>query len=166
MSSDPELKLNLQKGERAEILRRRELWNWFRQPSERSHSIEWVPKSDHSEDGELIRKLQAGGAMIEYLVPRERLRPVFLIRPAYTLEAIAASLFADRANGVEYRSCEYCKELFFVGSRKTKLYCNKERCKNTAHQRRKRTNSRERKLNDEAISKLQANRATGRAKRK
>jgi hypothetical protein len=160
------LNRSLQKGERAKILRRRELWNWFRQPTGKARSIEWIPKSAHSEDGELISKLQAGGAMIEYLVPRDRLQPIFLIRPAYTLEAIAASVFADRANGVEYRSCECCKELFPVGSRKTKLYCNKERCKNTAHQRRKRANARERKLNTEAVNKFRTTRATERTDRK
>jgi hypothetical protein len=37
--------------------------------------------------------------MIEYLVPREKLRPVLLIRPTFTLQAIAAAVFADRANG-------------------------------------------------------------------
>jgi hypothetical protein len=86
--------------------------------------------------------------MIEYLVPRDRLRPVLLIRPEYTLEAIAAAIFADRANGVEYRTCKHCTELFRVGSHKDKMYCNTERCKNTAHQQRKRAKVRAKKMEE------------------
>jgi hypothetical protein len=144
----------------------RQVWSWFRQPAGKACSIEWIPKKSRPNDDKLVRKLQAGGAMIEYLVAREDLRPVFLIRPEYSLEAIAASVFAERANGVEYRSCEYCKELFLVGSHKNKLYCSKERCKNTAHQHRKRKKARERKLNSEASNELQTARAAGRAKTK
>jgi hypothetical protein len=161
-----ELNRSLQEGERDEFLKRRALCSWFRQPPGEARSIEWIPKSTHPEDEKLIRKLRAGGAMIEYLVPRDRLQPILLIRPAYTLEAIAASIFADRANGVEYRSCECCKELFPIGSHKTKLYCNKERCKNTAHQRRKRANARARKLSEKATNKSRTTHATKRVERK
>jgi hypothetical protein len=141
----PELTEYVREGERINAERKRQVGSWFRQPAGNACSIEWIPKTLQPDDDELARKLQAGGAMIEYLVPRDNLRPVFLIRPAYSLEAIAASVFADRANGVEYRSCKYCEELFLVGSHKNKLYCSKARCKNTAHQKRKRENARETK---------------------
>ena len=142
-------------GERHTILARRRICSWFRQPAGEASSIEWMSKR-HLDDDALIRKLRAGGAMIEYLVPRTDLRPVFLIRPTCTLEAIAATLFADRANGIEYRSCECCHELFLVGKRKNKLYCNQARCKNTAHQRRKRGKQPKGKGNKETANRVSA----------
>jgi hypothetical protein len=151
---NPELTGFAEEGKRKNAERRRQLWKWFRRPAGKACSIEWIPKNPQPNDGELFRKLQVGGTMIEFLLPREELRPVFLIRPAYMLEAIAASIFADRANGIEYRSCECCLELFPLGSHKNKLYCNQERCKNTAHQRRKRASLRDQKLTDSATDKL------------
>jgi hypothetical protein len=150
---NPELKHYLDEGERWKTKITRELYRWFLKPAGNACSVEWMPK-DPPNDGELLHKLQAGGAMIEFLLPRAELRPVFLIRPAYTLEAIAATLFADRANGIEYRSCECCHELFLVGKRKNKLYCNQERCKNTAHQRRKRELLRKKRVKDEANKEI------------
>jgi hypothetical protein len=161
----PEIRNSLQESELKMTQRRRELWSWFRQPNGNACSIEWIPTNERPRDDELIRKLQAGGAMIEYLVNRDRLRPVFLVRPSYTLQAIAAAIFADRANGVEYRQCELCKDLFRVGSHKNKLYCDKKSCKNTAHQRRKRANARERELK-KGHNKPRTARAADRAGRK
>ena len=165
MKRHPDIRNSLQESERKMTQRRRELWSWFRQPNGNACSIEWIPTNEQPRDDELIRKLQAGGAMIEYLVNRDRLRPVFLVRPSYTLQAIAAAVFADRANGVEYRQCELCKDLFRVGSHKNKLYCDKKSCKNTAHQRRKRANARERKLK-KGHNKSRTARAANRAGRK
>jgi hypothetical protein len=60
--------------------------------------------------------------------------------PVCTLEAIAAAIYVRRIGGVEYRACEVCSDLFEVGTRGEKKYCSRERCKNTAHQRRMRAN--------------------------
>jgi hypothetical protein len=94
---------------------------------------------------DLLRKLQTGGAMIEYLVPREELRPVLFITVKTTLEAIAAANYADRIHGVEYRECKECRKLFKLGVHKKRKYCDRERCKNSAHQR----DRRKRKRDDE-----------------
>lgn len=117
---------------------RAELCAWFRQPPDKACSIEWIPKSDANRNA--IDPLLEKGAMIEFLVPQEDMRPVLLIRPTNTLEAVAASIYADRIMGIEYRACEVCSELFELGSRGEKKYCSRERCKNTAHQRRMRAN--------------------------
>ena len=78
--------------------------------------------------------------MIEFLLPQDAMRPVLFIRATNTLEAIAAAIYADRIEGIEYRACEVCSDLFEVGTRDEKKYCSRERCKNTAHQRRMRAN--------------------------
>jgi hypothetical protein len=120
------------------IEERAKLCSWFRQPPDDSYSIEWIPK--RAEDRETIDPQVAKGAMIEFLLPQEAMRPVLLIRASYTLEAIAAAIYADRIEGIEYRACEVCSDLFEVGTRDEKKYCSRERCKNTAHQRRMRAN--------------------------
>ena len=115
---------------------RGKLCAWFRQPPDNACSIEWIPKT--AEDCQMIDAQVAKGAMAEFLLPQEAMRPVLFIRPTYTLEAIAAAIYAERIEGVEYRACEVCSELFEVGTRADKKYCSRERCKNTAHQRRMR----------------------------
>lgn len=117
---------------------RAELCAWFRQPPDTACSVEWIPKNE--DDYQTIFPLVANGAMAEFLLPQEAMRPVLFIQPTNTLEAIAAVIYADRISGVEYRACEVCSELFEVGSRDEKKYCSRERCKNTAHQRRMRAN--------------------------
>jgi hypothetical protein len=136
---NPEVANAVREGARLMKQQRRELETWFRQPPGNAWSIQWIPKSEQDEEA-VIRKLRAGGAMIEFLLPRAALRPLLLIRPRFTLEAIAAAIFADNSNGVEYRACDACSALFKIGAHKDKKYCDEKRCKNTAHQRRMRAN--------------------------
>lgn len=129
---------------------RAKLCLWFRQPPDDACSIEWIPK--RAEDCKTVDPLVAKGAMIEFLLPQEAMRPVMFIRTTNTLEAIAAAIYADRIEGVEYRACEVCSDLFEVGTRGEKKYCSRERCKNTAHQRRmraSRANARKKKTTQE-----------------
>jgi hypothetical protein len=86
----------------------------------------------------MISPLVDQGAMAEFLLPQETMRPILFIQPLNTLQAIAAAIYADRIPGVKCRVCDVCSELFEVGSRGEKKYCSRERCKNTAHQRRMR----------------------------
>jgi len=126
---------------RQQIRKRAELFHaceWFRQPPDGACSIEWIPKNET--DAQTISPLVDQDAMAEFLLPQEAMRPILFIQPSNTLQAIAAVIYADRISGVEYRVCEVCSELFEVGSRSEKKYCSRERCKNTAHQRRMRAN--------------------------
>jgi hypothetical protein len=135
--NDPEIGEMIREGEALEVKCRRDLCAWFHNPAGEACSIEWIPKEGEINE-DLTRKLQSGRAMIEFLLPREELRPVLVIRTRYTLQAIAAAIYADRIQGVEYRTCSVCNALFKVGAHKNKKYCDRERCKNTAHQRRRR----------------------------
>lgn len=138
--ADAEIGQMIQKGIAHQERRRRELLTWFREPPGAACSIQWVPKSE--EDRQAVwRKLQAGGAMIEFLLPQNALRPVLLIRPSNTLQAIAAAIYGDRIHGVEYRACEMCKALFKVGAHRDRKYCDRARCKNRAHQKNRRANA-------------------------
>jgi hypothetical protein len=143
---NPELDRDIKKGEHLRIEWQRNLWRWFLQAPGKACSIHWIPVSEEFDEA-LDQKLQCGGAMIEFLMPREQLRPVLFIRPSCTLEAIAAAIYADRINGLEYKACIHCKSLFRVGSHKTKTYCDKAKCKNTAHLRRTRSNKKLKQLN-------------------
>jgi hypothetical protein len=141
--------------QRIQELRWRKLWSWFLNPP---HSTEWIPNSQEAkqkllkmwndERTGLLFFLDAnldvspgarGGALIEFLLPKEERQKVILVRPNYTLQAIAAAIFADKANGVGYKKCgwEKCNELIRIGLHKDKLYCG-DRCKGNAHQKRKR----------------------------
>jgi hypothetical protein len=135
--ADPKIGPMIQRGIAHQERKRRELYVWFREPPGAACSIQWVPKRNENKQA-VLRKLQAGGAMIEFLLAQNALQPVLLIRPSNTLEAIAAAIYGDRIKGVEYRACEVCKALFKLGAHGDKKYCNREQCKNTAHQRNRR----------------------------
>lgn len=125
---------------------------WFREPPEWASSIEWVPiiRRDRQAVWRELRQLDLSSAILQFFLPKSALRPYLLIRPTYTLQAIAAAIYADRIHGVEYRACEMCKALFKVGAHKEKKYCDRERCKNNAHQRNRRANTKKNRLSGEA----------------
>lgn len=140
-----------------------ELVGWFRRPPV---SIEWDWNS-HTAKQEVLKTqvdtatgielpipeespIMHGGAMIEYLLRQDQLRPVLLIAPRTTLQAIAAAIFADRVKGTTYRKCVVCGDLFGIekgrGNRKVRKYCGK-RCFGNAHKKRQRA----KKHNREAL---------------
>lgn len=121
----------------------RDFCAWFCQPPEEASSIEWVPISHENREAawRRLRQLRQSSAMFQFFLPKSALRPYLLIRPRYTLQAIAAAIYADRIHGVEYRACEMCKALFKLGAHKEKKYCDRELCKNRAHQRNRRANA-------------------------
>ena len=91
MRKPPEMVAGIQKGKPIHEDRRRALWAWFRQPP---CSIEWIPNSKRAEQ-RVLRYLKdsrkhgrLGPWMIEFLLPKEDLKPVILIQPAYTLKAM------------------------------------------------------------------------------
>lgn len=148
--ADPKTRSMIEKGEALYEQKRHASWNWFREPPAQACSIQWVPKRKEDEQA-VWNNLQRGGAMIEYLLPQEALQPVLLIRPGTTIQAIAAAIYGDRIHGVEYRVCKVCKSLFKLGAHKDRKYCDRERCKNTAHQRNRRANAKSRRV--ESIGK-------------
>jgi hypothetical protein len=140
--ADPQIARMVRQGQAHQERRLRELCGWFREPPASAISIQWVPKSP--EDKQRVRrKLHQGGAMLEFLLPQSALQPVLLIRPQTTLQAIAAAIYGNRIEGVEYRVCKMCNALFKLGSHREKKYCDRERCKNRAHQKNRRANARE-----------------------
>ena len=138
--ADPHIGPMIQKGIAHQERKLRELCAWFREPPAAAASLQWVPKND-ADKKTVLRKLQAGGAMIEFVLPQSALQPVMLIRPYCTLQAIAAAIYGDRIHGVEYRACEMCKVLFKVGAHKEKKFCDRGTCKNRAHQKNRRANA-------------------------
>lgn len=142
---NPEIISAIRDGKRFREESRCELYAWFRRPPGSAWSIEWFPKCEEDADA-ILPRLQRGGAMIEFLLPREALRPALVVHPSYALQAIAAVIYADHNNGIEYRTCEFCRRLFPVGTQKGKKFCNQANCKNAAHSRKVRKNERERKM--------------------
>lgn len=143
LRADPKIGPMIQEGINHHAREVRELLKWFREPPRAACSNQWVPKLN--EDALRIRrKLQAGGVMIEFLLHQSALRPVLLITPSCTLQAIAAAIYGDRINGVEYRTCEACHALFPLGAHKEKKFCDREVCKNKVHQRNRRAAERAR----------------------
>jgi hypothetical protein len=134
MPNHQELNSEMQEGKRDFERRRRELWRWFHQPP---LTIEWIPSSKEAEqkEDEHRQKIGDGPWMTEFLLPKKDLRPVILIRPVCTLQAIASAIYADRINGIEWRKCawEKCTTTFYVGKGSTKKFCGRDTCKNNAH---------------------------------
>lgn len=160
----PEIIPAIHEGQRIQKLDQHELWAWFRRPPGRACTIEWSPKRNEDADA-ILPKLQAGGTMIEFLLPPEALRPVLVIRPTSTLQAIAAAIYADHFYGIEYRTCEFCKRLFPVGTQKSKRFCNQSKCKNAAHSRNVRERKREEKTQSKSKKRVPKNLVTtGKAK--
>jgi hypothetical protein len=149
LQQHPDMRESIARGQQRAEQSRHELYSWFRQPPPSAYSIEWIPKLEQ-DAVTVLPKLQMGGGMIEFLLPREALRPVLVIRATNTLEAVAAAIFADYSNGVEYRACEFCNRLFPVGRQKGKRFCNEKRCKNSAHSRRVRQSERMRRAESKA----------------
>jgi hypothetical protein len=124
----------IEASERSIENRQRELETWFREPPPQAYSIQWIPREP---DEELGRKMQHGGAMIEFLRIKQELEPVLLIRPTNTIEAIAAAIYAERIAGVRFGKCPGCNTRFEVNAHKDKTYCG-TKCKETVKKRRQR----------------------------
>lgn len=120
-----------------------EVFTWFRRPPGDACSIEWLPKTKADADS-IPPDIKTDRLTFDLLLPREALRPVLVIYTFTTLHAVAAAIFADYCNGIEYRTCEFCKRLFALGRQKAKRFCNKEKCKNAAHAKKVRAAFRER----------------------
>ena len=114
--------------------RQQELESWFRAPPGSAYSVEFVPKEP---DADLARNMQRGGAMLDYLIDQEELRPILVIWPSCALEAIAAAIYAERVAGVRVKKCPSCDKLFEIEAHKEKTYCDRQ-CQDRMKKDRKR----------------------------
>lgn len=137
----PEFVQAVRESEASQKRKLSELCTWFRTPPT---AIQWFPKNP-KRNRHLLQEMQRGGAMLEYMLPQCELQPVLLISAPTTLQAIAAAIYGDRIQGVEYRTCEMCKRLFRLGAHREKKYCDRELCKNRAHQRNRRAKEKKEK---------------------
>ena len=137
---------------------------WFRRPPEKACSIQWLPKSpeEWKEAQELLktgRVLLDGDAKpgFEFSFPRTALMPVLVIEAQCSLQAIAASIYADYWHGVEYKRCPECGKVFPLGEGKRvgrwqqREHCS-EKCKQ-AGVNRKRPKKTEQKASRRAARK-------------
>jgi hypothetical protein len=124
----------------------KDLCQWFYKPLGAALSVEWSPLKD---EPSLFSKLEKGGALIQFFRDSYRMRPVLCITARCALQAIAATVYADRIAGVKYGKCEACGRLFEIVSSQSRKYCD-DTCKDTARQRRRRKNG---KVNGKAQSK-------------
>jgi hypothetical protein len=72
---------------------------------------------------------------IEFLSQEYALKPILNIRAPTVLEAIAATIFADRSHGLKFGKCGHCKQLFEKQSELNTTYCPNKGCKNAASQK-------------------------------
>ncbi len=105
------------------------LYRWFVDPPGQR---KFVPRSA---DPALFHEMLRSGARAEFLRPRDQLQQVFLIEPTVTIEAIAASIYADWITGVDCKKCPVCREIFEVKNRAWQEYCS-AKCKGTARMKR------------------------------
>lgn len=101
--------INVQQEYAREKEQRPDLYQWFIKPPVK---IDWQPINADvalqvikrhidsatglaipiAEESPIMRR----GAMVEYLLPQGQLTPVLIIQPRYTLQAIAAAIYAER----------------------------------------------------------------------
>lgn len=117
------------------------LCSWFRTPPAEAWSIRWVPNGPEAWN-EAVGLLKAGRVLLdadarpslEFSLPRVALKPVMMIEARCSLQAIAASVYADYWHGVEHRRCPECGKVFRLGTKKRvgrwqeKEHCS-EKCK-------------------------------------
>ena len=111
--------------EQRRVERLKALCAWFRRPPEKACSIRWVPKGPE-EWKEALELLKAGRVLLdadarpgfEFSLPRTALMPVLVIEARCSLQAIAASIYADYWDGVEYKKCPECGKVFPLGAGK------------------------------------------------
>lgn len=79
-------------------------------------SINWYdPSDEHSpEDWKARRKATKKGALFE---------PFLHVEALNVLEAVAATIFADRANGTRFGKCKHCGKLFKIESDHGQMFC-------------------------------------------
>jgi hypothetical protein len=123
--------------ERTEEEEQRRTCQWFIQPPAEACSIQWVA-SKNDWGPQFAGRSSQSEKGIDLFFSRSNYRPVFVITAVNTLQAIAAAIYADRVDGIDYRKCEVCDDLFQINAHKDKKYCDRDRCKNTANQRRRR----------------------------
>lgn len=130
------------KYEQRRVERLKALCSWFRRPPEKACSIRWVPKGPQ-EWKEALKLLNAGRALLdadarpglEFSLPRKALRPVLVIEAQCSLHAIAASIYADYWDGVEYKKCPECGNVFPLGAgKKVGRWQEKEHCSDKCKQ--------------------------------
>lgn len=114
---------------------------WFRTPPAEACSIRWVPNCPEAwneamgllKEGRVLLDAEARPSL-EFSLPRTALKPVMVIEARCSLQAIAASVYADYWDGVEYRRCPECGKVFRLGTKKRvgrwqeKEHCS-EKCK-------------------------------------
>lgn len=111
--------------EQRRVERLKALCAWFRRPPEKACSIRWVPKGP-GEWKEALELLKAGRILLdadarpgfEFSLPRTALMPILVIEAQCSLQAIAASIYADYWGGVEYKNCPECGTVFRLGAGK------------------------------------------------
>ena len=113
------------KYEQRRVERLNALCAWFRKPPEKACSIRWVPKGPEEWE-EALELLKAGRVLLdadarpgfEFSLPRTGLMPVLVIEARCSLQAIAASIYAEYWDGVEYKKCPECGIVFRLGAGK------------------------------------------------
>lgn len=111
--------------ERQRVKQIKAMCAWFRRPPGKACSIQWVPKGP-DEWNDAVKLLQKGRVLLdadgrsglEFSLPRTALMPVLAIEAQCSLQAIAASIYADYWNGVEYKKCPECGRVFRLGEGK------------------------------------------------
>lgn len=111
--------------ERERLQRIKGLCAWFQRPPNEACSIRWVPRGPE-EWNEAQKLLKAGRVLLngdarpgfEFLLPRTALMPVLVIEARCSLQAIAASIYADYWDGVEHKRCPECGMVFRLGAGK------------------------------------------------
>jgi hypothetical protein len=109
----------------------------FRKPP--AEAITTGYKADHAIVTVMKRDARAGVfshlTPIEFLAQEYALKPIINIRARTVLEAIAATIYADRRHGLKIGKCGHCKQLFEKQSELNTTYCPNKGCKNAASQK-------------------------------
>ena len=111
-----------------ETKRRRALMDYIREPPAYVRS-RLTP--------EAIQSFERGNRQFPPTGPEQKdIMPVLVFKPTCALEAIAATIAADRLRGIRHRVCDGCKRLF-IRKKRSQKYCGGTSCKDKARTKRR-----------------------------
>jgi hypothetical protein len=118
----PEFRASFDEARNWHEQQRRELLAYFASPTIAVHSC-YTP--------EAIKRLKGEGKRPAWPPTNSDTMPIIVYKPRNVLECIAATISADRLQGIAHRACQGCGSLF-LRAKESQKYCGGTACKDKA----------------------------------
>jgi hypothetical protein len=132
------------------------LGSWFGRPPAKMLRVEFLPRritkqiTNQLDLSDSILGLREGGLMWEFLLEPDKLRPVLVIACNYAIQAIAATLYAERISGAKFKRCagDRCDIIFELKNNPLQIY-HDTLCEDRTKKKKKRRDAKAARLRQE-----------------